>query len=248
MQAAGGLLRASRAEARVLRFQKDVRLSLGAMMAYRPVNIPPRSTQLTIGEPNAKHELTVFTDLQCPACRGFETKLAKEILPLWKGQLKATFRHYPLCRDCNEGSKIHHAQACNAAYAVEAAHAVGGQAAARRMHDAIIEKYAEVKKPNFAAGGYERFARECSLDVAQFQAAFQSPEVRRIVLQDIELAKGMGITGTPTVFFDGRRLFNNSLQTNNMHFWRALARRQLAAAARQREQTVGEGTSAPPGG
>ena len=65
---------------------------------------------------------------------------------------------------------------------------------------------------------------------------------------DIKLAKSLGITGTPTVFFNGRRLYSYPLQTNNMHFWKGLARRQLAAAARQREQRSGEGTSAPPGG
>ena len=116
------------------------------------------------------------------------------------------------------------------------------------MHDAIIEKYAEVKKPNFAPAGYERFAREISLDVEQFQTAFQSPEIRRIVLQDIELAKRLGITGTPTVFFNSRRLYSYPLQTNNMHFWKELARRQLAAATRQKEQASDESTGAPPGG
>ncbi|MCH8053030.1 MAG: thioredoxin domain-containing protein [Planctomycetes bacterium] len=248
MQAAGAFLRASRAEKSMLRAQKDVRFVVGALAGSRRVNIPPRPMQLTIGDPNARHELIMFTDLQCPACRSFEARLSKEILPLWKGQLKVTLRHYPLCRDCNEGSKIHHPQACNAAYAVEAARAVGGQTAARRMHDAIIEKYAEVKKPNFAPAGYERFAREISLDVEQFQTAFQSPEISRIVLQDIELAKSLGITGTPTVFFNSRRLYSYPLQTNNMHFWKELARRQLAAAARQKEQASDESTGAPPGG
>ncbi len=247
MQAAGALLRASRTEKSILRLQKDVRFVLGALAGTRAVNIPARSTQLTIGDPNARHELILFTDLQCPACRNFEARLSKEILPLWKGQLKVTLRHYPLCRDCNEGSKIHHAQACNAAYAVEAAHAVGGEAAAQRMHNAIIEKYVEVKKPDFAPAGYDRFAREISLDVEQFQTAFQSPEIRRIILQDIKLAKSLGITGTPTVFFNGRRLYSYPLQTNNMHFWKELARRQLAAAARQQEQKSGEGMSTPPG-
>jgi len=247
MQAAGALLRASRAENSLLRVKKDGRFTLGGLGATRSVDIPPRPTQLTIGDPNAKYELIMFTDLQCPACRSFETQLSKEILPLWKGQLKVILRHYPLCRDCNEGSKIHHPQACNAAYAVEAARAVGGQSAARRMHDQIIEKYAEVKKPNFAPTGYERFAKGISLDVAQFQAAFQSPEISRIILQDIKLAKRLGITGTPTVFFEGRRL-DTQLQRNNMFFWKALARRQLAAAARQEQQESDEGMSAPPGG
>ncbi len=236
MQAAGGLLRASRAEKSVLRAQKNVRFVLDALAGSRPVNIPSRPTQLTIGDPSAKHEIIMFTDLQCPACRGFEARLSKEILSLWKGQLKVTIRHYPLCTDCNKAIKSNkHPQACNSAYAVEAARAVGGPTAALRMHDAIVEKHAEVKKPNFAPAGYERFAREISLDLERFQAAFQSPDIRRIVLQDIELAKSLGITGTPMVFFDGRRLYSYPLQTNNMHFWKELARRQLAAAARQQE-------------
>ena len=248
LQAAGAFLRASRTEKSMLRAQKDIRFVVGALAASKPMNIPPRSTQLTIGDPNARHELIMFTDLQCPACRSFEARLSKEILPLWKGQLKVTVRHYPLCTDCNKTLKNNkHPQACNAAYAVEAAYVVGGQTAAGRMHAVIVEKYTEIKRAGFPLAGYERFAEEIGLDAGRFQDAFQSPEIRRRVLQDIELARSLGITGTPTVFFDGRRL-HGQLQKSNLYFWTALARNQLAAAARQRKKAPDEGMSMPPGG
>lgn len=248
MQAAGAWLRASRTEKSVLRIKKDAHFLLAALAGARPVNIPPRATQLTLGDLNARHELIMFTDLQCPACRDFEALLSKEILPLWKGQLKVTVRHYPLCTDCNKTLKNNkHPQACNAAYAVEAAYVVGGQAAAGRMHGVVVEKYTEIKRAGFPLAGYERFAEEIGLDAGRFQDAFQSPEIHRRVLQDIELARSLGITGTPTVFFDGRRL-HGQLQKSNLYFWKALARNQLAAAARQRKKAPDEGMSMPPGG
>lgn len=204
--------------------QKDVRFVVGALGATRQVTITPRSTQMTLGKPDAPHELVMFSDLQCPACRGFEAKLRKEILPLWNDRLKVTYRHYPLCRDCLPGSKIHHPQACNAAYAVEAARVVGGPTAFWKMHDTIIEQHKELAKPDFGPEGFAKFAQQMGLDAAKFGQAFDSPEVRQIVADDIELAKSLGVTGTPTVYLDGRRLLSYPLQTNNIHFWKQLAR------------------------
>lgn len=229
MVAAGALSQLGRYEKSWAKAQQDIRFVVGALGASKRVAIAPRPTQMTLGKPDAPHELVMFTDLQCSACRGFETKLRKEILPLWNDRLKVTFRHYPLCRDCLPGSKIHHPQACNAAYAVEAARVVGGPTAFWKMHDTIIEQHAELAKPDFGPDGFAKFAQQIGLDATQFRQAFDSPQVRQIIADDIQLAKSMGVTGTPTVYFDGRRLLSYPLQTNNIHFWKELARHRAGS-------------------
>ena len=228
--AAAALSRISGYKNNLTRMQKNVPLVLGAYLSSSAVHIPPRQTQVILGDPNAAHELVLFSDLQCPACRNFEHKLARKIMPLWDGQLKVSFRHYPLCTDCNKVSKNKHPQACNAAYAVEAARIVGGAPAFHKMHDLIIESYAELAQPDFAPQGFQDFAAELGLSTDAFAEAFAGQEVRNIVQADIKLAKSLGVTGTPVIYINGRRLYSYPLQTNNDIFWKALARRQVGTS------------------
>lgn len=228
---AGAFLKISRYNDNFARMQKNVPLVLGAYFWNSAANIPPRQAPVTLGDPEAEHELVLFSDLQCPACRRFEHKLAREIMPLWKGQLKVSFRHYPLCTDCNGVSKNRHPQACNAAYAVEAARIVGGAPAFHKMHDLILSRSVELARPEFSPQRFHDFAAELGLSASAFASAFAGQEVRDVVQADIKLAKSLGITGTPTIYVDGRRLRSYPLQTNNDHFWQALAKRHLSALA-----------------
>lgn len=233
LTAAGAFLKISRFNDNFARMQKNVPLVLGAFLGNARANIPPRQNSVTLGDPNAAHELVLFSDLQCPACRRFEHKLTREIMPLWKGRLKVTFRHYPLCTDCNSVSKNKHPQACNAAYAVEAAGIVGGAPAFHNMHDLILSRSVELAQPGFALQRFHDFAAELGLSADAFASAFAGQEVRDIVQVDVKQARALGITGTPTIYVDGRRLRSYPLQTNNDIFWQALAKRHLSAPPTQ---------------
>lgn len=228
--AAGALSRISGYKNNLSKMQKNVPLVLGAYLGSSVVNIPPRQIPVTLGDPNAEHELVLFSDLQCPACRRFEHKLTREIIPLWNGQLQVSFRHFPLCTDCNKVKKNLHPQACNAAYAAEAARIAGGAQAFHKMHDLIMARHAQLAQAGFAPRRFQDFAAELGLPADAFAEAFAGQEVRNIVQADIKLAKSLGITGTPTIYIDGRRLYSYPLQTNNDAFWRALAGRQVGTS------------------
>ena len=88
----------------------------------------------------------------------------------------------------------------------------------------------DMRRPDFDAQRFHDYAAELGLSADAFAEAFAGREVRDIVQADIKLAKSLGITGTPTIFIDGRRLYSYPLQTNNDKFWKALARRQVGAA------------------
>ena len=54
-------------------------------------------------------------------------------------------------------------------------------------------------------------AVEMQLDMAQFKKDMNSPEIRQMVNKDLLDAQKAGVTGTPTIFVNGKKLKNRSL-------------------------------------
>ncbi len=55
-------------------------------------------------------------------------------------------------------------------------------------------------------------AVKLNLDIAQFNKDMNSPEVRQQINKDMLDAQKAGVTGTPTIFINGKRLKNRSPQ------------------------------------
>jgi len=55
-------------------------------------------------------------------------------------------------------------------------------------------------------------AVKLGLDVEQFNKDINSPEVRNLINKDLLDAQKAGVTGTPTIFIDGKKLKNRSPQ------------------------------------
>ena len=53
-------------------------------------------------------------------------------------------------------------------------------------------------------------AVELDLDIAQFNKDMNSPEVRQMINKDLLDAQKAGVTGTPTIFINGKKLKNRS--------------------------------------
>ena len=58
----------------------------------------------------------------------------------------------------------------------------------------------------------ERIASEIGLDMEQFNRDRQSAEAGKIVGDDFAEARNFGVTGTPTIYINGRKLQQRSLQ------------------------------------
>lgn len=73
-------------------------------------------------------------------------------------------------------------------------------------------KFWEFHDRLFAAGPdldlqkIEGIAREIGLDMNRFQKDLASPAMRQRVITDFEAGRGAGVSGTPTIFINGRRL------------------------------------------
>ena len=55
-------------------------------------------------------------------------------------------------------------------------------------------------------------ATDLNLDMAKFEADRNSPAVKQKIAKDLRDAQLAGVTGTPTVFINGQRLKNRSMQ------------------------------------
>lgn len=188
-----------------------------------------RHDDTVIAATDANHaELVVFTDLQCSYCRLFHEQLERDILPQFDGQLQVVFKHFPLCPDCNPGSSNLHAYACDAAYLAEAARLQGGSEAFLDVMTRI--EHAPPRTEPWTEEEIVTLAHEAKLDPEKLLADRQSPEVRRRVSEDVRLARRLGITGSPALFLDGRRI--DSLTWDFPSFWKL-------AALRTREQHEG---------
>ncbi|MEE9266807.1 MAG: DsbA family protein, partial [Gammaproteobacteria bacterium] len=165
---------------------------------------PQHAIPLRLGEPtgNDQPQLTVFTDFECPACYCNALVVQKQIAGAFKGQLSLLVRHYPLSSACNERVKKElHPNACEAAYAAEAARVQGGEKAFRQMYDLLFKNRKTLRK-----AVYRDLAYQIGIDADRLARAMDSEAVRGIVQSDIRLAKELGVSGTPTMFLNGRRI------------------------------------------
>ncbi|MCZ6682717.1 MAG: DsbA family protein [Planctomycetota bacterium] len=164
--------------------------------------------------------LVVFSDFQCGHCACFASLWEHEFRNLWQGSVRMEFRHYPLCRQCNPAvSREIHPEACRASYAAEAARLQGGERAFRKMRNLLFGLGKRLQHASYADLG-----RRIGLDGERLLSDMEGAVVRRTVAEDLALAKQLGVSGTPAVFLDGRRI--PTLSLTNPVFWKAIAVRR----------------------
>jgi protein-disulfide isomerase len=183
----------------VASLQEDPEFVLDRYHAQPRVEIPLRPSEQEIAN---RAVLVVFTDFQCPACYCSAMLRQERIAEHFGGVIDVRIRHYPLCPECNpDVTEARHEEACRAARALEAARRLGGEDAAGRMHDLLFEHH-----ETLGAGTYRDLAARIGLDGDDLGREMDTPAVRAIVEADLALARRLKVTGTPTMFLDGRRV------------------------------------------
>jgi hypothetical protein len=207
-------------QALVHKLQHDPKLLLREHAAQPRHEIPLRPTERAIPG-NAR--LVVFTDFECPACYCNATTLLGPLPELFQGRLDVHVRHFPLCRDCNDSVTVAgHPNACRSAQAAEAARMLGGEDAFEKMHDLLFERRGRLGEHT-----WRELAVEIGLDADLLLQHMNDERVRRVVTEDVALARALGVTGTPAMFLDGRRVTE---LCQSPVFWRAYAPATAPAA------------------
>jgi len=146
------------------------------------------------GPDAAKVTIVEFSDYQCPFCSQAEG-LVKQVLETYPKDVRLVYKQFPL-------TSIHP----NAMPASKAAIAAARQGKFWEMHSLIFENQRQLSPEKFT-----EFAEKLSLDVTQFQKDMESPETLAQINREMQEGKAADVTGTPTIFVNGKRLMNRSL-------------------------------------
>ena len=115
--------------------------------------------------------------------------LFEQVLDKYPDSVKIIFKHYPL---------PFHKQALPAALASMAA---GEQGRFWEYHDDLF-----LHQNSLSSDKYLEIAQNMGLDLKIFSLDMMRPSIRKKIEQDISDAKKAGVTGTQTIFVNGRKL------------------------------------------
>ena len=135
-----------------------------------------------------------YGDYQCPPCGALYPEL-KRIEHEYGDQVRVVFRHFPL-------EKLHK----NAMIAAQAAEAARNQNKFWEMHD-LLYRNQNVWGENYNARAiFISYARDLKLNVEKFSSDLDGFEVKNRITADVQRGTSVGVTGTPTIFIEGRLL------------------------------------------
>ncbi len=119
-----------------------------------------------------------------------------EILKAYPKEVKFVFKQFPL-------TSIHQ----NAMNAARAALAAQKQGKFWEMHDKLFANQKALQ-----VGDLKEYAKQIGLDTKKFDADMGSSDLQKQIDQEIQLAETSQVTGTPTLFVNGKRLKNRSVE------------------------------------
>jgi protein-disulfide isomerase len=144
------------------------------------------------GPADARVTLVEFSDFECPHCRQFYESM-KTLGPHYP-QIRIVFKDLPIAAI--------HPWATTAAIGGRCAY-MQSPAAFWLVHDSLFENQEFLSAANIWDRLIE-FAGQAGLDKDAFKACLASPEAQKAVEANIDDARMMSVTSTPTIFVNGR--------------------------------------------
>jgi protein-disulfide isomerase len=118
-----------------------------------------------------------------------------EVLKAYPKEVKFVYKQFPL-------TSIHQ----NALNAARAAVAAKMQGKFWEMHDKLFQNQQALQIDKL-----KEYAKDIGLDQAKFEADMASPDVQKQIDEDTKLATQVQVSGTPTLFINGKRVGNRSV-------------------------------------
>lgn len=161
-------------------------------MAQKSFTTFVRPHSQVLGAADAKVYLVEFTDPACETCASF-SPMVKNLMAAHPNQIKLVVRYAPFHHGSDGVVRLLHAttfqgkfwQALEAMYKAQPAWASHHQ-----------------PRPELLWG----FLAEAGLDIERLNKDLQSPELAKIVEQDLADARALGVTKTPGFFVNGKPL------------------------------------------
>lgn len=88
-----------------------------------------------------------------------------------------------------------------------AAMSAGQQGKFWEYHDKVFENYSRLNNELL-----EQFAKDLGLDLDRFRKDRGNPKITSLINRDLREGSRIGVRGTPTIFVNGKRLAQRSLE------------------------------------
>lgn len=164
--------------------------------AETPIEAVSADDDPALGPANAPVTVIMFSDFQCSACAATHPMLKQALSP-FENKVRFVVRDFPL--------EAVHGNGFDASRAAGAANAQG------KFFEYIDILY---KHQNALDGAsLKAYAQQIGLNAAQFEIDFNSEKTAAEVRKDMSDGEALGISGTPTIFVNGRRVRNISAET-----------------------------------
>ena len=163
----------------------------------------------TAGNQSAKVTLEEYGDYQCPGCGQVEPTIAK-LRKDFGDKVQFIFRNFPLAS--------YHPNARAAAAAAEAA---GLQGKFWEMHDKLFSNRTDWSGVSADKRDkiFDEYAKQLGLDMDELKKDISSNKVAQKIAFDQAIGKASGVSGTPSVFLNGKSLkqneFSNETELRN---------------------------------
>lgn len=191
-----------------------------AATELQPVVMSPEQLQrvpgIRKGQPNAPVMIMEFADFQCPACgrfASFSVPLIKDYID--NGTVQFVWYDFPLVQ-------IHK----NAMLAARAGRCANEQNQFWPFHDYVFGRQGDWSEVNDATKLFTEYAGVAGLDREAFSQCLRSEKYQKEVSESFQLGTTLGVTGTPTVFVNGKRVETPGTRAE----WEAVIRPELGAA------------------
>ncbi|WP_319524560.1 thioredoxin domain-containing protein [uncultured Desulfosarcina sp.] len=145
------------------------------------------------GPKDAGVTLVVFDDYQCPYCARLE-RFSHQLLEIYPDDLNYAIKHFPLSSHplANQGAA--------------AALAAGNQGKFWEFHSLLLENHDQLSEEKIT-----EIATGLNLDMEKFNRDRASEPIRKIIAEDVANGQQVGVTGTPSVFMNGKRIENRQI-------------------------------------
>lgn len=180
----------------------QVRASMAPVGSITQVTPYPRPNAQgsAAGDSNAPVKIDLFEDFQCPACRTYTEDAERQVIDTYvkTGKVYYDFHYYPFI-DVNSVTKESH-QAANAAACA------ADQGRFWDYHDMLFANWNGENQGAFTNKRLVAFAQTLGLDMGKFNTCFNANAHKAEIDKDFALGQSMGVTGTPSIFVDGKEV------------------------------------------
>ncbi|MDL2269553.1 thioredoxin domain-containing protein [Desulfosarcina sp. OttesenSCG-928-A07] len=164
----------------------------GAMNIVRFGRVYPIELEgrISRGPSNAPVTVVVFDDYECAYCARLDVFM-EDIVQQFPNQIRLFIKHYPLSKHpfAHEGAM--------------AALAAGQQKKFWEFHAQLLQHYDELDESIIL-----KTAKKLKLDIKRFNTDRTSQALEKIIQEDVENGKAIGVKGTPWVFLNGKHVSN----------------------------------------